>query len=132
MRRKRDENEEALIEERARKKMLQFVEARQFFDFKFTVQGAPFYKEQVLEDLPSAVEELDCPVIFYDLVNDYYVSDSELGKAFVAAVADNVHNMEAFNELDRMKEFLVKTPIFAADLISELIERRIRLCQCGN
>jgi hypothetical protein len=32
--------------------------------------------------------------------------------------------MDAFTELDRLKPFLVKTPIFAADLICELMERR--------
>jgi hypothetical protein len=85
----------------------------------------PGLKERVLEDLPSAVKTLDCPVDLYDLLADgQYISDSESGKLFVATVADNFHNMDAFTELDRLKPFLVKTPIFAADLICELMERR--------
>ncbi|GIJ86996.1 hypothetical protein Asppvi_005895 [Aspergillus pseudoviridinutans] len=83
-------------------------------------------KEQVLADLPSAVKTLDCPVDLYDLlVGGQYISDSESGKLFVATVADNFHIMDAFADLDRVKLFLAKTPIFAADLISELMERRM-------
>jgi hypothetical protein len=52
-----------------------------------------------------------------------YISDSESDKLFVATVADNFHIMDAFADLDGVKLFLVKTPIFAADLISELMER---------
>lgn len=55
-----------------------------------------------------------------------------MGEIFVAAVADNVQGMEAFEDLDRVKLFLVKTPEFAADLISELIKRRISNCECSN
>ncbi|PKX91355.1 uncharacterized protein P174DRAFT_432817 [Aspergillus novofumigatus IBT 16806] len=86
----------------------------------------PDLSGQVLMDLPSAVKTLDCPVDLYDLLTDgQYISDSESGKLFVATVADNFHNMDAFTELDRLKPFLVKTPIFAADLIYELMERRL-------
>ncbi|GIK05215.1 hypothetical protein Aspvir_009319 [Aspergillus viridinutans] len=214
MRRKRDENEEALIE-RAQKKMLELNQHEQFSDFTFTVQDEQFYvskivlsgispyfrnkfetewrfkssvdlewkhslsafscmieyiytcsyeqhtwhlglfpvqlvkflfevyhlaeeyeipglKERVLEHLPSAVNALDCPWGFYYLVNDDYISDSELGKIFVAAVADNVQDMQAFEDLDIAKLYLVKTPEFAADLVSELIKRRISNCECGN
>ncbi|GFF58606.1 hypothetical protein IFM51744_09615 [Aspergillus udagawae] len=84
----------------------------------------PGFKEQVLADLPSAVKTLDCPVDFYDLLmGGQYLSDSESGKLFVATVADNFHIMDAFADLDRVKLFLVKTPIFAADLVSKLMER---------
>jgi hypothetical protein len=79
----------------------------------------------VLADLPLAVKTLDCSVDLYDVLMDgQYISDSESGKLFVATVADNFHLMDAFADLDRVRLFLVKTPIFAADLISELMERR--------
>ncbi|KAF7117615.1 hypothetical protein CNMCM5793_006707 [Aspergillus hiratsukae] len=216
MRRKRDENEEDSIEERAQKKMLQLNQDGKLSDFKFTVWNEPFYvnkivlsaispyfakkfeaewkseksvdlrtehsieafscmieyiytytsgqltewlqefdpvpvvqwyfevyhmaekyklpglKEQVLERLPSAVKALYCPGELHDVVDWEYISDSELGKVFVAAVADNVHIMQAFEDLDRVKLFLVMTPTFAADLISELVKRRILTCQCGS
>ncbi|GAQ05044.1 hypothetical protein ALT_2365 [Aspergillus lentulus] len=92
----------------------------------------PGLKERVLEHLPSAVNGLKSPQGIYCLVSDHYISDSELGKVFVAAVANNVQDMEAFEGLDRVKLFLVKTPQFAADLISELIKRRISNCECSN
>ncbi|GIC86332.1 BTB/POZ domain-containing protein [Aspergillus udagawae] len=89
------------------------------------VYEIPGLKAQVLADLPLAVKTLDCPVDFYDVLMDgQYISDSESGKLFVATVADNFHIMDAFADLDRVKLFLVKTPIFAANLISELMERR--------
>ncbi|KAF4175479.1 hypothetical protein CNMCM8694_008543 [Aspergillus lentulus] len=209
MRRKRDKNDEALIE-RAQKKMLELNQLGHFSDFTFTVQdeqffvskivlsavspyfkdnqfkssvdleeehsvdafccmieyiytysyeqstgllsfipshlakvpfevyylaedyGVPGLKERVLEHLPSAVNGLKSPQGIYCLVSDHYISDSELGKVFVAAVANNVQDMEAFEDLDRVKLFLVKTPQFAADLISELIKRRISNCECSN
>ncbi|RLL98474.1 hypothetical protein CFD26_100482, partial [Aspergillus turcosus] len=216
MRRKRDENEEDSIEERAKKKMLELNQDRKFFDFKFTVEGdlfhvnkmvlsaiSPYFakkfeaewksetsvnleyehsvepfsamieyiytyryeqrtdwhfgsdtlglanfhfelyhmaeeykipglKELVLEDLPSAVRALDYGWAIYKLADSDYISDSELRKAFVGAVADNVHDMEAFEdeELDKVKGYLAKTPIFAADLVYELIDRRIKYCRC--
>ncbi|GFF52342.1 hypothetical protein IFM58399_09297 [Aspergillus lentulus] len=92
----------------------------------------PGLKEQVLEHLPSAVNGVKSPQGIYCLVSDHYISDSELGEVFVAAVADNVQDMETFEDLDKVKLFLVKTPRFAADLISELIKRRISNCECSN
>lgn len=92
----------------------------------------PGLKEQVLEDLPSAVKTLACPWDLHDMVNLRYISDSESGKVFVAAVADNFQDMRAFEDLDRVKQYLVETPVFAANLISELIRRRILNGEGGN
>jgi hypothetical protein len=46
----------------------------------------PGLKEQVLEDLPSAVNTFDCPGLFYDLVWRRYISDSESGKELMEAM----------------------------------------------
>jgi hypothetical protein len=82
-------------------------------------------KEEVLEDLPAAIKALRSPEDLYDvLVSGQYISDSESGKLFMDTVADNYHLIDAFADLEKLKLFLVRTPMFAADLVSELMKRR--------
>ncbi|KAF7164619.1 hypothetical protein CNMCM5623_009076 [Aspergillus felis] len=188
MGRKRDENEEALIE-RAQKRMLELIyklnQQGEFFDFTFAIQDEQFYVSKIVLSAVSpyfrnkfetewrfkssvdlegkhSPNAFSCMIQYiytysyeqdiwwlrftpvqlvkflfevYHLAEEYEIpglKEQELGKVFVAAVADNVQDMQAFEDLDGEKLYLVKTPVFAADLISELIKRRFPDCESSN